>query len=370
MQLVARRVLLVMSTLLVFGGVSGVQTIQQGPSAQSVLHDARAFVTRHPGFRFTGTIAFKTTELANTVAIAGELESARRGHVVVSYAADEGVREIVVLDDVNYTRSAETTAALANTKYDKSEAQARAARRGGVSRREDIDVAAWLDAAHHPKRTRHHGELTGITTDVNVTKLYGADEARQIDWMTLRMTVHRSGEIRSLVQVTRDGRAGTSTVTLRFTDWGTNVAVAPPPADQVDPTPAIDEEGIAAFTESALYMPKTLPKGWKLVRAVVLAEGETVEGCAQVELEFGVLDGPDSGGLTLYEFPNSCSQPLDGEGVAPFTAGRYRGFGRSSEAEGTVVQITVGITTLQATTHELTLQELAAVLKDLVPLKV
>lgn len=359
MRHIARRVLLVVTAVLVFAGVSGIQRIQRDPSAQSVLDDARAFVRTNPSARFSGTV--------NQFFIAGEFESPRRGHVVVT-SGDNAAAETLALDDVTYTRSAETTATLGKVQYETSDAARSERPAGGISRRGFIDVQAWLAAAHHPKATFRAGDSTNITTDVDVAKLYGAVEARRVDWMTLRMTVRKGGEIRSLVQVTRDEVSGTTTITLRFTEWGKFV-VAAPPAEQIDPTPGIHEAEIAAFEDSALYMPRQLPAGWKLLRAGVLAEEETVEGCAQVELEYGPTDGPSHARLSLYEFPNSCAQALGGERVQPFSAGAYRGFGRSSDEEGTVVQVTVGVTTIQASSPRLSLDEVAALLRDLVRLK-
>ena len=166
------------------------------------------------------------------------------------------------------------------------------------------------------------------------------------------------------MQATRDA-SGTTTVTLRFEDWGKAVAVAAPPADQLDPTPGIEQAQVAAFKDTELYMPKAIPAGWKLVRAVVLPAEETKEDCAQVELQYADPASPGRNYLSLYQFPIGCLLPFDGE---PFAAGAYRGYGRSSKEEGTLVQITVGATTLQAKTT-LSLQELAALLKNLTRLK-
>jgi hypothetical protein len=353
MPLAARRVLFLITVVLFLAGVAGVVLVSQSPNAQSALDEARAFVQRHPSVRFVGTV--------NTVQIAGEVESRARAHAVLT-AADDAI-ELVALDDTIYRRSATTPGELANAKYDKFEADA-TSRRKTVAQREDIDVAAWLAAAHHPTTTHRGGGLTSITADVDVPKLYGAAVAKDIDWMTLRLTVRDGGEIRSLVLATRDD-SGTLTVTLRFADWGSRVDVAAPPADQVVANSAINAEKVAAFTDAPLYMPKTLPPGWKLVRADVLSEDETTEGCAQVALRYADPAAPESRYLSLYEFPVGYLLPFDGK---PFTAGKYRGYHRSTPEGDTLVQMTVGGTTLQAQTT-LSVQELAALLQNLAQLR-
>lgn len=136
----------------------------------------------------------------------------------------------------------------------------------------------------------------------------------------------------------------------------------------VEPGAAISEATIAAWEGSPLVMPKTVPAGWTLVYADVLPAPETIEGCHQFELNYEDPDS-DAGFLDLYQFPNACAQPFTGGGVTPFAAGEHRGFGRYSPDGGTLVQITVGPSTVQAHS-DLSLAELTTVLAEFVALKV
>src|SRR5207248_3333866 len=109
--------------------------------------------------------------------------------------------------------------------------------------------------------------------------------------------------------------------------------------------------------------PAGLPAGWVLQGATVLAPGDTVEGCAQVELDYGDPNDPNHGYLTLFEFPPSCARPLGG---GPFRAGPYAGEVTQS-SDGLLAQFVAGPTLLQAGT-DLSVADLATVLANLRPL--
>jgi hypothetical protein len=370
-----QRILSVVSALLVILGVLAALDVQRGPSADTVLERARAYVAEHPSVRFSGTmkvvIKAKDSEVgeesSTTTRIKGEIESKGRAHAVVS-AGKDGVSEVVALGAVIYVRVAETLGAVRNAKYAKFDTST--ARGAGVqydtNQVKDLDLGAALAAARNPTKLRHNGKLTTIEADVNVTKLVGEVLAHDIEEIKLRLVVHKSGEVRSAVQLT-GAQGAVITTDVSYTDWGSTIAIAEPQAGEIDPTPGIEEEKISAWEDAPLVMPKAIPAGWELSYADILSADETTEGCAEVEIDYEDVEDPDASYLYLYEFPNSCAKPFGGEGVFPFTAGPYRGFGKTSPEEGSLVQITVGGTTLQADS-DLTIAELARVLSNLVPL--
>ena len=98
--------------------------------------------------------------------------------------------------------------------------------------------------------------------------------------------------------------------------------------------------------------------------ASVLSPEDTVEGCAQVELDYGDPNDPDHGYLTLFELPPSCAQPVTGG--SPFRAGAYEGAARS-EGDGVLAQFVAGTTLVQAGS-DLPLVQLALVMGQLQPL--
>ena len=147
--------------------------------------------------------------------------------------------------------------------------------------------------------------------------------------MTVEIEVLDGGEIQSIEQTTKgDGMESVSTI--RFSDWGAAVRIAEPTADQVDPTPGLEEEAIAAWKGVSLYMPKAIPVGWALDYADVLPADDTVEGCEQVEIDISPVDVDFSADefpyLWIYLLPTSCAEDFTGPGVKAFRAGPYSGF--------------------------------------------
>ena len=114
--------------------------------------------------------------------------------------------------------------------------------------------------------------------------------------------------------------------------------VAPPP-EQIDPTPQIDEEELAAFAGTPLVAPAALPTGMALRSVMVLTTEQTLEGCPQVQLAY--TDDAGEAALVIYLLPQDCAEAFD---AAPFDE-TYGGLpSRFSGAEvlheTTVVQLT------------------------------
>jgi hypothetical protein len=129
--------------------------------------------------------------------------------------------------------------------------------------------------------------------------------------------------------------------------------------------PQVHLAALSAWDASPLVMPTRVPAGWQMTYAGILPAAETKEGCDPVEIDYEDPTDPDHGFVYLYEFPNDCATAM--VGGTPFRAGPFRGFSRSSPEEGSVVQLTVEGTTVQATS-DLSFDELKVVLQEFVPL--
>ena len=347
----ARRIVSLFAAALIVAGIVAYFDIRQGPSAAEVLADAKAHVATHRSARFAGEISVTTaTGGASGTAVNGEL--GRNGVTRAVLSSDAaGAAETVVVGDRAYVREAETVVRLAQAKFAPFDAN-QSSKSTRVLRPTDLDIRALLRAAQDPVVLRRSGSLTTIAAAVNSD--------------TMELTVHRGGRVQSVVLRTRSD-AQTVTTTLRYRDWNVDVDVQEPSAAELDPTPRIDEAAIAAWNATSPLMPKTLPRGWKLVYADVLGAAQTAEGCAQLELRYE-SPGADEGYLYLYQFPLSCARSLSGPDVRSFRAGTYEGFGLMSADGVALAQITVRSTAVQADST-LSLAELVTILDEFVPLK-
>ncbi len=362
----------VVALAIIAAGLVVAKKVNDGPSPDSVLADARSYANSHRSVRFSGTFKLNLKEdkgalgASNSVTsrIEGELESKGRSRAVID-SGSEGAVESIALGRVVYVREAETKATLDKAKFEKIDTDAlpRGVVRTEAEDAKELDIAALLGVAENPRKVSHSGSTTTITANVPPRALLGALAAQDISRITIELVVRKGGQVQSAVQRTV-GSGATITLSVRYTDWGEAVKLAAPPTSQIDPTPGLQEEKIAAWKDSPLLMPKGIPVGWVFDGADVLSKDDTTEGCAEVELDYEDPNDPDAGYLTLYEFPASCAQPFSGTGVSPFTAGPYSGFADTSD--GVLAQFVVGKTAIQADT-DLTVAQLATVLKNLVP---
>ena len=152
---------------------------------------------------------------------------------------------------------------------------------------------------------------------------------------------------------------------LRLARWDARQRIEPPPDADVDPTPGIDEEDVAAYRDAPLFQPRGIPDGWALDTATVVPADESVEDCDQVELDYLDPDDDENGYLTIYEMPPDCPDhtPIGG---TPFTAGPHAGSYVEEDGE-LQAEIVIGGTLVQVQT-DLPPSDLAIVLADLLPL--
>lgn len=158
-----------------------------------------------------------------------------------------------------------------------------------------------------------------------------------------------------------------SSTDFRLSDWGKPVGITFPADADIDATPDIDEEAIAAFRDAPVLQPRGIPAGWVLDYASVLSKDETEEGCPEVELDYIDPDDPDFGYLYLYELAASCADTALPRRAVAFRAGAYQGWILVDVDDGTTAQIIAGRTAIQVET-DLSPRSLARVLSDLVAL--
>ena len=291
--------------------------------------------------------------------------------------ADEGVVEVIAVGDTYFVRDAGDEDELEAEKwgrYDVSEELRRrgvtsvpgqGGRPGGIEGfGQPSDIPDLVRSARHPVVVRRSDDATVVRAELDLDEPF-VDAPDEIDDASVELTVGEDHRVERVL-IRFSGEPGKGTIDYRLSTWGERVRVSEPPASDIDPTPDLDEEGIANFEETPLLQPRAIPEGWELDLAEVLEPDETEEGCRQVELDYIDPDDPDSGFLYIYELPASCAELEAPRGSRPFTAGRNRGWVDDSE-EGTIAQLVVGTTVLQVET-DLEPAELATVLDRPAPL--
>lgn len=205
-----------------------------------------------------------------------------------------------------------------------------------------------------------------LTGDVDVDKAF-PDAGGTLDGATADLRVSRSGRLNRLV-VKLHGPAGRGTADLQLTRWGERVRLAAPASDQIDPTPGLQEEAIAAFHEAPLLQPVAIPAGWVLDTAEVLATGEGNGDCPTVEIFYTDPNNPDGGYLDLYESASGCATSAPVAGARPFAAGTGAGLLDPDPGDGSLSGVvTHGATAIHFET-DLDLPTVAAALGSVRPL--
>jgi hypothetical protein len=346
--------------------------ILAGPSGTEALHAAQKYVEHHGKVRFEGTEVVdvrddedksKSVQKINGK-LSGAFEGLDRSHLLVD-EGDRGAVEIIALERTIYTRIADTAAGLRNEQYATLEVSTRAGNDESYARLRALNIASLVTNADNARRLHYANNKTTIRVDVDPVKLLGPRLARNVTGISLKLVVRRNGQILSMEQ-TSGGGGAIVTTTLHYSNWNEPQQIAAPPREQIDPTPSVDEEAIAAFKDAPLYMPRGIPDGWAFSAARVFDADETTEGCREAMLGYENPNDPNAGYLEIYQFPLSCERPMTGSGVVAFSPGGHAGTAQTGD-EGSFAQIHVGKTVVQAET-DLSLEDLGAVLETLVPL--
>jgi hypothetical protein len=137
------------------------------------------------------------------------------------------------------------------------------------------------------------------------------------DPVTIRLVHAEDGRLDELVVTAESDDGEERTVdrdSLRFSGWGEPVQIAAPSRAEVDATPGIDEEDLAAFRAFPILAPKPPPAGMLLESASISEEEAEIESCTSVELGYGTPSPPDAEGddevgrfLHLSLVDRSCS---------------------------------------------------------------
>ncbi len=214
-----------------------------------------------------------------------------------------------------------------------------------------------IGRARHPRLVRRGDGLTTVAVDVD-----------EFEGDVFLVITDAGRPTRLLASYRDEDEADTTAVD--FDHWNGTVSIEEPAGADVDPTPFIDEEDVAAYDDAALFQPRVIPEGWVLDSANVLAdfsfEGDEVGGCDTVSITFfDPEDEEGSGYLSLYLAPASCASERPGS-ADDFVAGPNAGWIELEEGFATGV-LTVGSTVVQFDSG-LSDVDLTTILADLVPL--
>jgi hypothetical protein len=148
----------------------------------------------------------------------------------------------------------------------------------------------------------------------------------------------------------------------RLTDLGGDIAVEPPPADELDATPWFNEQDLERYDGPQPLGLSGIPAGWELASAYVTPD--PTNGCASATVDYTDLEDPVGSYLWLDVFDAECAieptgEPLD---VAGFVGG-VEDFGDGSRG-GTVISGEVAV----SFTTDLSVADLRLVLATLGPL--
>lgn len=93
---------------------------------------------------------------------------------------------------------------------------------------------------------------------------------------------------------------------IRFADWGQAVTILVPGVDQIDATPHIEEELLAAAQQRFTVFAPTPPAGWKLQSATVEEADAESESCESVDLQYG----PGDVDVQSFDFEEGEEPPM------------------------------------------------------------
>jgi hypothetical protein len=165
--------------------------------------------------------------------------------------------------------------------------------------------------------------------------------------------VDLQGEIPTAIRLVVEDGPDRLRIDVKLSNWNAPVDVTPPDESDIDPTPWIDEEAVAAVAATLTPVwPTVVPDGLELSYLDAVPVEDTIEGCAQLNVGYAppfdpTVDAEAIAGaddyLDLYLMPASCALAYND---TPFTPGRY-GETLSRASEGgwdvlfgdTVVQI-------------------------------
>lgn len=348
-----------------------------GPgSAAEALERTRAFLDAHGSMRATLRMRSEMSdpELAEEDPFAftmrGTIEADVPDRLRVTTHAFGTATEIVTLgDDVAYTRWAEHARDLPDqlwARYEVDQIDEGIFVEGpGGATTGFASLAYLLRGANHPRIVERGSDTTfSVRMPVDATGLTEVPPGARARAL---VTIDAGFRPRRIEYVT-SADDGETSVRLESFRWDAPVTIVAPDPEDVDPTPEVDEEGLAEFDAVPILQPAAIPEEWGLMSAYVVAEEESWEGCEQVNLYYTLKDAgfdDEVPYLDVYEFEKSCSEGRPRRST-DLRAGPYSGF-IAFESDGTNTgEIVVGKTVVQFES-DLEPEVIALVLGDLVP---
>lgn len=281
------------------------------PSPAEQLAQIRKFVHDERTARFEGTETDEHDDSKggvgsrsqNTMRSTGELSLPDSSH----WTEDSGdfAMEGVATADAIYERSADSIASLANEQWVKTPRPKESlptptpapTPAPGVHQFGDVlhavgapsDVAIMLE---HVTNVSQVGPGV-IKGSVDVASVPGfTPDSGPVPDVTIELATDPEGRLVRMTSTTtgtdeesEGGGRFTWRTEVRFRDWGAPVQISVPSPDSIDPTPGIDEKGLAAFTAAPVLMPGNVPSAYQLTDASVM-EAEDPEDCPEVDLAF------------------------------------------------------------------------------------
>ena len=283
--------------------------------------------------------------------ITGEMQDQDHARVLGDGGSD-GAFETIVAGDTVYLRFAQSMSELAEQKWIKEDVDALEA----SPETPQPEIVEALEKAQNPNVRNLDDGRRELSFTVDVADLFGAEAAEQIERITMTVVVDRDDRPVSMRQVmSSDGVRVTSD--MQFSDWGADIKIVEPTADQIDPTPDIEEEALIKFKQLHVKTPASLPPGWTFDFLGAAPDEE----CSGVEVDF-VTEDEDAGYMYMYFVPVDCLS----DGGDPFVAGPYRGT-IDTEDGSSWVEFPIDATTGLQVDTDMAPAELAATLRSLVP---
>ncbi|MGI8684111.1 MAG: hypothetical protein ACR2MO_03250 [Acidimicrobiales bacterium] len=153
---------------------------------------------------------------------------------------------------------------------------------------EEIEKSAAEIKAQFEKAAAAAGADAPEDDEINIEEEFSTDF---LDGpVTIRLRHAPDGRLDELTITAESGKGEDRSVehgSLTFSHWGEPVQIGLPDPADVDLTPGIDEDDIAAFTTFPLVAPQSLPDGFLLQGATVEPEDAEIETCTTVSLGYG-----------------------------------------------------------------------------------
>ncbi len=340
-------------------------------AAGSAAHEGPGFVDDAKSVEYEGDIE---TEITDVVAGSGLVdrgtfeESAvfpNRGRSLIEFPSY--ITETLYIKKDVYIRDAESMTKLEATKFGRLDPE-RPGSAGGTTGEFFLferpqDFGDVVQAAQRPEIVREsEGQMIlEVTFPAGELLPPGFED---LDEAAGEFVVTSDGRPKQLT-VTASGPDSRLESVYRFVRWNGKVKIETPKRADLDPTPFIDEDAIAEYTDAALYQPGAIPEGWVVDLADVLPPEQTGGTCDEVEVDYVDPEDESAGYLYIYMYPAACALGAL-PGSEEFVAGPYRGFSYEDEF-GVYYELDVNGTWLEIDT-DLPADVLMQMLSNLVPL--